>query len=95
MNCELGYFQTENPDSVMVLKNSFEQQTLGIYQWSTINQTSQLTTHYPSLNIGPNNGTKVGQSLFMEIHLINHQRLDFRTVFQGFSHNWLSLGKLF
>jgi hypothetical protein len=28
---EEGYIETEKPDSVRVLKNNFEQQTLGIY----------------------------------------------------------------
>jgi hypothetical protein len=50
---------------------------------------------YQSLNIGPNNGTKVEHILFMKNHLINHQKLDFRTVFQGLSHKWLSLENYF
>ena len=48
-----------------------------------MDQTSQENAHYQSSSIGPNKGTKVGHILFMKNHLINHQSLNFNTVFQG------------
>ena len=56
-----------------------------------MDQTSQENAHYQRSSIGPNKGTKVGHILFMKNHLINHQSLNFNTIFQGLDHKWLCL----
>jgi hypothetical protein len=66
----------------MVLENRFLQATLVNNLRATNNQSSQLMTHYYSPSILPIKGTKYKQILFMKIHLLVHQRLNFNTVFQ-------------
>ena len=56
---------------------------------ATNNQTSQLNAHYQSSSIGSINGTKVVPILFMKIDLINTQKLNLITHFQGLRQKWL------
>ena len=57
---------------------------------ATDNQTSQLIAQYQNPSIGSNNETKVVPILFMKIDLINTQKLNLKTDFQGLRQKWLS-----
>ena len=55
-----------------------------------MDQTLQLIAHYQSLITTPINRTKVVPILFMKIDLINTQKLNLKTDFQGLRQNGLS-----